>query len=131
MTPGDEMTSLVTTGPFTYLPLWQKLTFMNFYTQTKSRTSVNGQKMIILNSSKGAVGLLDKRSATYSIRRQAVGMMCGEIIRWKRVYLSLNTAHNSENSEELKQVDQDARKCGEIFSIAEKEDCQVRGEGYR
>ena len=129
MTPGDEMTSLVTTGLFTYLPLWQKLTFMNFYTQTKSCTSVNGQKMIILSSSKGAVGLLDKRSATYSIRRP-VGMMCGEIIRWKRVYLSLNTAHNSENSEELKQVDQDARKYREKFSIAEKEDCQVRGEGY-
>ena len=92
---------------------------MNLYTQTKSRTSVNGQKMIILNSSKGAVELLDKRSATY-FNRRPVGMMCGEIIRWKRVYLSLNTAHNSENSEELKQVDQDARKYREIFSIAEK-----------
>jgi cytochrome P450 len=38
--------------------------------------------MIILNSSKAAVDLLEKRSATYSNR--PILMMCGEIVGWNR-----------------------------------------------
>ena len=45
--------------------------------------NVMGQVTIILNSSRAAVDLLDKRSATYSGR--PVAMMCGEIIGWNRV----------------------------------------------
>ena len=45
--------------------------------------NVMGQVTIILNSSRAAVDLLDKRSATYSDR--PVAMMCGEIIGWNRV----------------------------------------------
>lgn len=41
-----------------------------------------GQEMIILNSSKAAVDLLDKRSANYSDR--PVITMCGEIVGWNR-----------------------------------------------
>lgn len=44
--------------------------------------NVLGQDMIILNSSKAAVELLDKRSAIYSDR--PVLMMGGEIVGWKR-----------------------------------------------
>ena len=44
--------------------------------------NVLGQEMIILNSSKAAVDLLDKKSATYSDR--PVVMMCGEIIGWNK-----------------------------------------------
>ena len=44
--------------------------------------SALGQEMIVLNSSKAAVDLLDKRSANYSLR--PVLMMCGEIIGWNR-----------------------------------------------
>ena len=43
-----------------------------------------GEKIIILNSSKAAVDLLDKRSATYSNR--PVLVVCGEIIGWDRVF---------------------------------------------
>ena len=38
--------------------------------------------MIVLNSSKAAVEILDKRSANYSDR--PVIMMCGEIVGWNR-----------------------------------------------
>ena len=41
-----------------------------------------GQEMIILNSSKAAADLLDKRSAKYSNR--PVLMMCGEIVGWNQ-----------------------------------------------
>jgi hypothetical protein len=41
---------------------------------------VFGQELIVLNSTKAAVDLLDKRSAIYSNR--PVLMMCGEIIGW-------------------------------------------------
>jgi len=41
-----------------------------------------GQEMIILNSSKAAVEILEKRSANYSDR--PVIMMCGEIVGWNR-----------------------------------------------
>ena len=44
--------------------------------------NVMGQEMVILNSTKAAVDLLDKRSATYSDR--PVVMMCGEIIGWNK-----------------------------------------------
>lgn len=44
--------------------------------------NVLGQQMIILNSSKAAIDLLDKRSATYSDR--PVIMMCGEIVGWNK-----------------------------------------------
>ena len=44
--------------------------------------NVVGQKMIILNSSKAAVDLLDKRSSTYSNR--PVIMLGGEIVGWNR-----------------------------------------------
>ena len=44
--------------------------------------NVLGEKIIILNSSKAAVDLLDKRSATYSDR--PVLVVCGEIIGWNR-----------------------------------------------
>ena len=44
--------------------------------------NVLGQDMIILNSSKAAVDLLDKRSATYSDR--PILMMCGEIVGWNK-----------------------------------------------
>jgi len=44
--------------------------------------NVLGQEMIILNSSKAAVEILDKRSANYSDR--PVIMMCGEIVGWNR-----------------------------------------------
>jgi cytochrome P450 len=41
-----------------------------------------GQEMIILNSTKAAVEILEKRSANYSDR--PVIMMCGEIVGWNR-----------------------------------------------
>jgi cytochrome P450 len=41
-----------------------------------------GQDMIILNSSKAAVDLLDKKSSGYSNR--PVLVMCGEIVGWNR-----------------------------------------------
>ena len=44
--------------------------------------NVLGRKMIILNSSKAAVDLLDKRSSIYSERRGRV--LAGEIIGWKK-----------------------------------------------
>ena len=44
--------------------------------------NVLGQHMVILNSSKAAVDLLDKRSATYSDR--PILMMCGELVGWNR-----------------------------------------------
>ena len=44
--------------------------------------NVLGQQMIILNSSKAAFDLLDKRSATYSDR--PVVPMCGEMIGWNK-----------------------------------------------
>ena len=44
--------------------------------------NVVGQKMVILNSSKAAVDLLDKRSSTYSNR--PVIMLGGEIVGWNR-----------------------------------------------
>jgi len=44
--------------------------------------NVLGQEMVILNSSKAAIDLLDKRSANYSDR--PVVMMCGEIVGWNR-----------------------------------------------
>ena len=44
--------------------------------------NVLGQEMILLNSPKAAVDLLDKRSADYSDR--PVVMMCGEIVGWNR-----------------------------------------------
>ena len=44
--------------------------------------NVLGQEMIVLNSSKAAVEILDKRSANYSDR--PVIMMCGEIVGWNR-----------------------------------------------
>ena len=45
--------------------------------------NVIGQKMIILNSSKAAVDLLDKRSSIYSNR--PVVMMAGEIVGWNKI----------------------------------------------
>lgn len=44
--------------------------------------NVLGQEMVILNSSKAAIDLLDKKSVTYSDR--PVVMMCGEIIGWNK-----------------------------------------------
>ena len=44
--------------------------------------NVLGRKMIILNSSKAAVDLLDKRSSIYSERRGRV--LAGEIIGWQK-----------------------------------------------
>ena len=44
--------------------------------------NILGQEMIILNSSKAAVELFDKRSANYSDR--PVAMMAGEIMGWNR-----------------------------------------------
>lgn len=44
--------------------------------------NILGQDMVILNSSKAAVDLLDKKSAIYSDR--PVIMMCGEIIGWNK-----------------------------------------------
>jgi hypothetical protein len=44
--------------------------------------NVLGQEMIVLNSSKAAVDLFDKRSANYSDR--PVVTMCGEIVGWSR-----------------------------------------------
>ena len=44
--------------------------------------NIFGRKMIILNSSKAAVDLLDKRSSIYSERRLSV--LAGEIIGWKK-----------------------------------------------
>ena len=44
--------------------------------------NVLGQQMIILNSSKAAFDLLDKKSATYSDR--PVVPMCGEMIGWNK-----------------------------------------------
>ena len=41
-----------------------------------------GKEMILLNSSKAAVDLLDKRSADYSDR--PILMMCGEIVGWNQ-----------------------------------------------
>ena len=44
--------------------------------------NVLGQEMIVLNSSKAAIELFDKRSANYSDR--PIAMMCGEIVGWSR-----------------------------------------------
>ena len=41
-----------------------------------------GQEMIILNTSKAAVELFDKRSANYSDRPMVT--MCGEMVGWNR-----------------------------------------------
>lgn len=58
------------------------LTFFLAYIGDVTYVSVLGQEMIILNSSKAAVELLDKRSANYSDR--PIAMMCGEIVGWNR-----------------------------------------------
>ena len=57
---------------------------MGFSVRIGDVTYINalGQEMIILNSSKAAVEILDKRSANYSDR--PVIMMCGEIVGWNR-----------------------------------------------
>jgi hypothetical protein len=57
---------------------------MEFYVYIGDVVYINvmGQEMIILNSSKAAVDLFDKRSANYSDR--PVVMMCGEIVGWNR-----------------------------------------------
>ena len=44
--------------------------------------NILGKEMILLNSSKAAVDLLDKRSADYSDR--PILMMCGEIVGWNK-----------------------------------------------
>ena len=44
--------------------------------------NIMGKDMIVLNSSKVAADLLEKRSTTYSNR--PVATMCGEIIGWNR-----------------------------------------------
>ena len=59
--------------------------------------NVVGQKMIILNSSKAAVDLLDKRSSTYSNR--PVIMLGGEIVGWNR---SLGLMQNGPRFRELR-----------------------------
>ena len=58
--------------------------FTFFHADIGDVTYVNvlGKEMIILNSSKAAVELLDKRSANYSDR--PIAMMCGEIVGWNR-----------------------------------------------
>ena len=45
--------------------------------------NVVGQEMIVLNSSKAAVDLFDKKSSNYSNR--PVVMMCGEIIGFSKI----------------------------------------------
>jgi cytochrome P450 len=57
---------------------------MGFYVYIGDVVYINalGQEMIILNSSKAAVDLFDKRSANYSDR--PIVMMCGEIVGWNR-----------------------------------------------
>lgn len=57
---------------------------MRFSVHIGDITYINamGQEMIILNSSKAAIGILDKRSANYSNR--PVVMMCGEIVGWNK-----------------------------------------------
>jgi len=47
-----------------------------------SYINVLGQDMVILNSARAAVDLLDKRSTIYSDR--PVIMMCGEIVGWNK-----------------------------------------------
>ena len=58
------------------------LTDFHAYVGDVTYVNVLGREMIILNSSKAAVELLDKRSAIYSDR--PVAMMCGEIVGWNR-----------------------------------------------
>jgi len=60
------------------------LTHWTLYTPGHvTHTRVFGQDTIILNSSKAAYDLLDKRSAIYSNR--PVLVMAGEIVGWNRI----------------------------------------------
>ena len=84
--PGVD--SMVRSLPFVSAPL----TYLHSDANALAGPSVNlgdviyintlGQDTIILNSSKAAVDLLDKRSAIYSDR--PVFMMFGEIVGWKK-----------------------------------------------
>ena len=63
--------------------LTRMLTHWTSYTPGHvTHINVLGQDTIILNSSKAAIDLLDKRSATYSDR--PILMMGGEIVGWNR-----------------------------------------------
>jgi len=60
------------------------LTHWTLYTPGDvTHINVLGHDMIILNSSKAAFDLLDKRSATYSNR--PILVMGGEIVGWNRI----------------------------------------------
>jgi len=64
--------------------LERMLTYWTLYTQGHvTHINVLGQNTIILNSSKAALDLLDRRSATYSNR--PILMMGGEMVGWNRV----------------------------------------------
>jgi hypothetical protein len=91
--------------------------------------NVLGQEMIILNSSKAAVDLLDKRSANYSDR--PVVMMCGEIVGWNRS-LALPPVRSTIPGiqEVLEQVYRDAGEHGKVYAITGEGDGQIPGEGY-
>jgi len=62
--------------------LWEKLGAWGSQYGDFLYVSALGQEMIILNSTKAAEDLLEKRSAKYSDR--PVVMMCGEIVGWNQ-----------------------------------------------
>ena len=62
--------------------LFREHTLTGFPTGDVTYLDVMGQDMVILNSFKAAVDLLDKKSSIYSDR--PVAMMCGEIIGWNK-----------------------------------------------
>ena len=69
---------------FPHVPPSRECILTRFCVHTGDITYINvlGKETILLNSSKAAVDLLDKRSANYSDR--PILMMCGEIIGWNR-----------------------------------------------
>jgi len=82
--PGvNSMVGSLRLSPHTIRTLTRMLTHWTLYTPGHvTHINVLGQDTIILNSSKAASDLLDKRSATYSNRPLLT--MGGEIVGWNR-----------------------------------------------
>ena len=84
LTPGvNNMVGSLRLSPHTIRTLTQMLTHWTLYAPGHiTHINVWGQDMIILNSSKAASDLLDKRSATYSNR--PILTMGGTIVGWNQ-----------------------------------------------
>ena len=82
--PGvNSMVGLLRLSPHTIRSLTRMLTHWTLYTPGHViYINLLGQDTIIINSSKAATDLLDKRSATYSNR--PILTMGGEIVGWNR-----------------------------------------------